>query len=266
MAGRIRPATAFSRKGEKDMHILLVNDDGWHGEGLQALAKEAREAGHRVTICAPDRQRSGAGHSFTFADALHIHSLERFGMEGWMVDGTPADCARIGVWLLREDSPDIVISGINYGSNIGAASVYSGTIGGAMEASMAGVPAIASSLVTLGLMKNGFGAAAKITLKLAEWALSHPFRMGEIYNLNVPDIPESEIKGIRKANLSYLNLGAPHYEERKSELGGPYYIFKMSDMPENTDPDSDLRLLMQGWATVTPLTWNCACDMDEIDL
>lgn len=249
------------------MHILLVNDDGWYGEGLQALAKAALEAGHRVTVCAPDRQQSGAGHALGFDKALKARPLgEMSAAPGWMVSGTPADCARMGVWLLRDDKPDIAVSGINYGSNIGAACVYSGTVAGAMEASMAGVPAIAVSLDMGGWAKNGFGPAAKITLEFAQWALEHPLKTGEIYNINVPDLPESEIKGLKKASLSNLNLGAPRYSLHESEVSGSYYMFEMSDMPENEDPDNDLELLMQGWATVTALTWNCATEMDSINI
>ncbi|MDO4740955.1 MAG: 5'/3'-nucleotidase SurE [Eubacteriales bacterium] len=249
------------------MHIMLVNDDGWHGEGLQVLAKAALAAGHRVTICAPDRQQSGAGHALSFDGALKARRLgDMSAAPGWMVNGSPADCARMGVWLLREDRPDIVISGINYGSNIGAACVYSGTVAGAMEASMAGVPASAVSLDMGGRSKNGFGPAAVITLNFMQWALEHPLKTGEIYNLNVPDLPESEIKGIRKASLSNLNLGAPHYSLHESEVSGSYYMFEMSDMPENADPDNDLDLLAQGWATVTPLTWNCVCAMDGLNI
>ncbi len=250
------------------MHILLVNDDGWFAEGIQTLAKTAQDLGHRVTICAPDRQRSGAGHAFTMEIPLHAKKLPAISVApGWMVDGTPADCAHLGAYLLREEGVDLCVSGINAGANTGSASVYSGTIAAAMEASMVGLPAIAASFDQYGEVRaEGFAIAAKKTLEFAKWAMEHPLGRGEIYNLNVPDLPEGEILGFRQASLAPLYLETPNYEMTDSELAGRYYFYANGENIPMTDPESDVRLLEKGYMPVTALTWNCVCSMPKMEI
>ncbi|MBQ6717179.1 MAG: 5'/3'-nucleotidase SurE [Clostridia bacterium] len=249
------------------MHILLTNDDGIRAEGILQLAKHAVEKGHRVTICAPDSEKSACSHSINIVKPLHARESELFGMRAIAVDGTPTDCARLGVFLLRDDKPDICISGINKGSNLGGACVYSGTVGAAMEASMAGCPAIAASLRSF--TQKDYTAAAEITLRVAEWALKHPLRRGEIYNLNVPALPLDKIKGIKSTQaLAPVYLTEARYESYKSEYGHTYYFLcdgaESAPYPENSD---DV-LNENGWATVSALTWDTAVkrDVDEVDL
>lgn len=247
------------------MHFLLVNDDGWHAPGIQALAHEALRSGHRVTVSAPDRERSGTSHSSTFQDGLHAHELAGLPWKCWRVDGTPADCARLGIFLLGEDRPDMVLAGINQGENIGGASVYSGTIGAAMEASMAGVPAIASSLVVT-KPEFDFAPAAQLTIRFALWAMAHPLPRGAIYNLNVPELPTEQIRGIRKATLSPLYLSEAVYDRFVTQWGRSCYYLGAGENVPIEDPNCDMLLLKQGYATVTPLTWNCVLPegMDEV--
>ena len=113
------------------MHIMLTNDDGVHALGIRTLARVLSEAGHRVSVCAPDRERSAASHSITLRRALNVETVEFPGAEiAYAADGTPADCARLGLYLIPD--VDLVISGINNGSNLGGACVYSGTVGAAI--------------------------------------------------------------------------------------------------------------------------------------
>ena len=164
------------------MHIMLTNDDGVHALGIRTLARVLSEAGHRVSVCAPDRERSAASHSITLRRALNVEKVEFPGAEiAYAADGTPADCARLGLYLIPD--VDLVISGINNGSNLGGACVYSGTVGAAMEASMSGVPALASSIGAFD--HSDYVPAARITLKVAEWMMEHPLARGEFYNLNM---------------------------------------------------------------------------------
>lgn len=241
------------------MHFLLVNDDGFRAEGIRTLARVAMEAGHRVTICAPDRERSGESHAFTAMNVLRAKRFQEDGFEGWSVNGTPADCARLGLYLLRDDVPDMTLSGINHGANLGGACVYSGTVGAAMEASMAGCPSIATSL-HMGVWDktNGFGATARLTLKLVKWAREKPLPRGAFYNLNVPDIPEDEIKGVKFASLAPLFLGEAKYVEGVSPIGMPHFWLSDGVNVPMTDPNSDFLLVEAGYASVTPLTWNMA--------
>ena len=147
------------------MHFLITNDDGIRAEGLRQLVRAALAKGHRVTVCAPDRERSAVSHALSISGALHVREVDVEGVRGYETDGTPADCARLGVYLLRNDAPDLVISGINRGPNLGGACIYSGTVNAAMEASMAGRPALAASLRSF--TSSDYSVAAEITLRVA---------------------------------------------------------------------------------------------------
>lgn len=243
------------------MHILLTNDDGIRADGILQLAELAVKKGHRVTICAPDSEKSACSHSISIVKPLHAKESTLFGMRAIAVDGTPTDCARLGIFLLKDDKPDICISGINRGSNLGGACVYSGTVGAAMEASMAGCPALASSLRSFS--QTDYSAAAEITLRVAEWALKHPLMRGEIYNLNVPPLPLDKIKGVKSTQtLAPVYLTEARYESYKSEYNHTYYFLCDGEESAPYPKDSDDILNEDGWATVSALTWDIAVKRD----
>lgn len=240
------------------MHFMLVNDDGYTAEGITALAEACIRAGHRATVCAPDTQRSAAGHSMrAFFGPLEAKPFENGASRGWAINGTPGDCAKLGLWLLRNDKPDMVLSGINEGSNIGGACVYSGTVGAAMEASMSGTAAIASSLVTE-IGNVGYTAAADVTVRFAEWAYSHPMPRGDIYSINVPAYPADKLKEAVFARLSPVLLEDPLFKESITADGVRQYdtIYSMNML--YSAPDMDLLLLRDGHVTITPLSWECS--------
>ena len=191
------------------MHILLTNDDGISATGLREMSKAASDAGHRVTIFAPDSQRSAASHSISLTRELRAERVPYDGIAAYAVNGTPADCARLGLYLLGSDRPDIVIAGINRGANRGAAILYSGTVAAAMEGALCGVPGVAVSLCKF--VDDGYEHAARLGVKLAEWALEHPLPIGEIYNLNVPY--GRKPLGVRAATLSHEYIFSPAYRE-----------------------------------------------------
>lgn len=243
------------------MHILLTNDDSIRAEGILQLAELAVKKGHRVTICAPDSEKSACSHSISITKPLRAKESTLFGMRAISVDGTPTDSARLGLFLLRDDKPDICISGINRGSNLGGACIYSGTVGAAMEASMAGCPALAASLRSF--TSNDYSAAAEITLKTAEWALKHPLKRGEIYNLNVPAVKMNEIKGIKETQvLAPVYLTEARYESYKSEYGHTYYFLCDGAESQAYPEDSDDIYNKNGWATLSALTWDIAVKRD----
>lgn len=245
--------------GENDkMHLLIANDDGIFAPGIRALSTEAVRAGHRVTVFAPETQRSAASHALTIARALRAEPVEYGGIRAYSVNGTPADCVRLGLFLLGEDRPDCVLTGINNGPNRGAAILYSGTVASAMEGSLCGVPGVAVSLCTL--LDRDFEVAARLGVKTAEWAVAHPLPRGEIYNLNVPyGVP---VLGIRAASVSNEYIFSPMYEENAEG----YWMARGADIVPETEPDSDLLLTEAGYASLSVIGWNLMSDTPVPDL
>ncbi len=236
------------------MILMLVNDDGIEAKGIRALCEAAVEAGHRVYICAPEEEKSAASHSITLQRSLKARRVSYPGAAcAYAVDGTPADCARLGVYLFRD--VDAVISGVNNGSNMGGACVYSGTIAAAMEASMAGTPALAASLCAYNT--HEYDAAARVTVRVAEWMIDHPLPKGALYNLNVPALPYDEILGVRAATLAptYLEMTS-FYEDPQAPCGdGIAYAHQHYQPPEQPE-GTDVWLTHQGYASLTKLTWD----------
>ena len=241
------------------MHVLIANDDGIFAPGIRALAKAAAAAGHRVTVFAPDAQRSAAGHSFTIANPLHAKPVDYDGIRAFSVDGTPADCARLGLYLLKDDPVDFVLAGINKGANRGAAILYSGTVGAAMEASLCGVPGLAVSLCSH--LDRDYEEAAALGVRAMEWAVHHPLPRGEIYNLNVPF--GVKIRGVRSASISNEYIFPPDY---LPDGAGGYVLAEEQDALPETDPNSDLNLTNAGYAIMQVLTWKLLSDTPMPDL
>ncbi len=241
------------------MHVLIANDDGIFAPGIRALAKAAAAAGHRVTVFAPDEQRSAAGHSFSITKPLHAKPVDYDGIRAFSVDGTPADCARLGLYLLKDDPVDFVLAGINKGANRGAAILYSGTVGAAMEASLCGVPGLAVSLCSH--LDRDYEEAAALGVRAMEWAVHHPLPRGEIYNLNVPF--GVKIRGVRSASISNEYIFPPDY---LPDGAGGYVLAEEQDALPETDPNSDLNLTNAGYASMQVLTWKLLSDTPMPDL
>lgn len=237
------------------MHILLTNDDGFRAPGIAALARHFLAAGHKVTVAAPDRERSAASHAISIHQPLRASAVNVEGASGWAADGTPADCARLGLYLTRGDKPDLVISGINCGPNLGGACIYSGTVNAAMEASMAGCPAMAVSLDSF--VSTDYETAAELAVKFAPMAAGAWLKRGEIFNLNVPCM--KEIKGVKFTQvLAPEFLTDARYQEFTSDYSVKYYFLDDGENTQYYPDDSDASLIKKGWATLSVLTWDIA--------
>lgn len=249
------------------MHIMLCNDDGIFAPGIHALCEAAVKAGHRVSVCAPDRERSAAGHAATLVVPLHAKKIDFPGADNaWAADGTPSDCARLGLYLLRNDPVDAVLTGINKGHNLGGACIYSGTVACATEAAMHGVPAMAVSLYTDSRKDNAdYSHAAKLAMHVLNWMMEHPLPLGAIYNLNVPELPYDEIRGLVPGLMAPVFLDEALYEEGEDEQGVCYH-YKSGTFPPMDNPDYDLVRINEGYATITKLTWNLRLDADDSDM
>lgn len=249
------------------MRIMLVNDDGCHADGIQTLARILNDAGHETIICAPSENRSGASHSFSFGRKVKAEPFAENGVSGYAISGSPADCAALGLHLLA-NKVDFVVSGINHGTNLGGACIYSGTVGGAMEASMIGVPAAA---VSIGDYNDGycFADAAKVFVKMLGWITGHPLGRGEVYNINIPNLPYEQVKGFKSATLTKNLRCNSSYIKTEEPDGSVSYLTHFGGFIDSDDMECDHMLLKDGWVTVTPLTWDitagrsiCAPDIE----
>lgn len=229
------------------MQIMVTNDDGIAAPGIKALADALTQLG-TVTVVAPDRERSAAGHSLTLHSPLRVFELR----DGWYaVDGTPTDCVNMGIHSLLPQAPDLVVSGINHGGNMGDDVTYSGTVAAAMEANLMGIPALAVSLATYGPSTH-FTDAAQIALQVARQIIQHGLPSDTFLNLNVPNLPLSDIKPImvtRQGKRSFVGKIIDKTDPR----GRKYYWIGSEEPSFLDDEGTDFHAVGTGHASLTPL-------------
>lgn len=238
------------------MHILLTNDDGIHAPGLWALYK--RFAGrHAVSVIAPDREQSAVGHGITLHEPLRATLVAINGQgQGYAVNGTPADCVKLGVLALTESKPDMVISGINPGANVGVNINYSGTVAAAKEAALYGMAGIAVSMQGPGAVF--FDQAAGFVTRLAEKVIANGLPCGTFLNVNIPNMPLQEMAGVRICRLG-IDFFPETIEKRVDPRQRPYYWQGSDSLPVNDNPEIDATALSQKYITITPVT----CDTTD---
>lgn len=232
------------------MKILVSNDDGIDSQGISALVKSLKQIAD-VTVVAPQYEQSAVGHAITMKIPLRITPYFKNGdFFGYAVDGTPADCVKIGIRNIMKEPPDLVISGINNGSNTAINIIYSGTVSAAREAAIMDVPSFAIS-VTNHHPKN-FGYAAKLAQKLALKMKNYHLPLGTMLNVNVPDVPEEEIKGIvltKQGKAKWDDI----YEERKDPYGREYYWLTGKLLEVDNDLDIDQVTIKNNCVSITPI-------------
>ncbi len=240
----------------KQPHILITNDDGIHAEGIQRLSQAVfeDEYSYRLSIIAPDRERSAVGHGITMHKPLRVEKvkfLHNPDLTGWSVNGTPSDCVKLAVEAILDDKPDLVISGINRGSNLGTDVIYSGTVSAAVEGLLMGIPSIAVSLTGNGT-DTSFRYAARFICRLIPKLLNEGISSSTLININIPSDIEN-IKGIRVTSLGnrrYRNA----FEKRVDPRGMLYYWLAgelVEDDPE--DDDNDTKAVRDGYISITPI-------------
>ncbi len=232
------------------MKILVSNDDGISSVGISKLVEELSKIGD-VTVVAPLTEQSAAGHSITMKIPLRVKDyVVNNKFFGYAVDGTPADCIKMGIMNILKEKPDIVISGINNGSNAAISVIYSGTVSAAREAAIMGVPAIAMSVTSHN--PKHYDYAAKLATQLAELVCNKKLQRGTLLNVNVPDLPEEEIKGISLTRQG-TSKWQDYYEERIDPYGEKYYWLTGKMDIQDTELDRDVVALENGYASVTPV-------------
>jgi len=233
------------------MKILLTNDDGIYAEGLCALY-EALFSEHEVYIVAPEAERSAVGHAITIHQPLRVTKVKRGRyFWGYAVSGTPADCVKLAIYELI-GPVDLVISGINRGANVGINIVYSGTVSAATEANILGYSALAVSIDGYEDIDYCFAAnfVAEFVQDLIALKLKHPFCL----NLNFPSVNPSRIKGLKVVKQSTARL--KEFFERRIDLHGKVYYWQGAEKHTETDPETDVIALKEGYITLTPLMYD----------
>ena len=228
------------------MRILLSNDDGYLAPGLICLANALAPLAH-IDVVAPERDRSGASNSLTLTHPLRAHKAEN-GI--YYVDGTPTDCVHLAITGLLEKEPDIVIAGINRGANLGDDVIYSGTVAAAMEGRFLGLPAIAISLAR----KTGtnFDTAAQVVLRLLDKLQRDPLPADTILNVNVPDVPETQLAGYEATRLGHRHKAEPVIRSTDPQ-GSPVYWVGSPGAEADAGPGTDFYAIRQRSVSITPL-------------
>ncbi|MGE5443411.1 MAG: 5'/3'-nucleotidase SurE [Ignavibacteriales bacterium] len=229
------------------MRILISNDDGVNSEGLRALAGVLQTLGE-VFIVAPDRDQSAASHALSLYRPLR---MEEISPNTYSVDGTPTDCINLAVnGILKDKKPDLIVSGINKGENLGDDITYSGTVSAAMEGTLLEIPSVAVSVVN----KNGFrfDTASFYALMIAKYVLRRGLPKGTFINLNIPSLPKEEIKGIKVTRQGKRVYGEP-IVENVDPRGRKYYWIGGNELGFLDIENSDIIAINQGYVSITPI-------------
>lgn len=232
------------------MRVLLTNDDGIYAKGIEALYLALRRE-HEVTVVAPETEQSAVGHAITWLDPLRVVKVQRNGgFFGYALSGTPADCAKIAIRELMKPPPELVVSGINMGANVGVNVIYSGTVSAATEAAVLGIPSIAVSIDSF--ESTDFSAATQFIPRLIRQVQKEGLPPGVCLNVNVPNVSAKEVRGVKITRQGCMQC-CEGYEERRDPRGHVYYWLRNSSVIEDSDPMADSRVIQEKFISVTPI-------------
>ncbi len=241
------------------MRLLVGNDDGIFAPGVRALANALAEAGHAVTVVCPDRERSATGHALTLHKPLRVENIAEVfdaAVDAWACSGTPSDCIKLALDALLPERPQLVLSGINRGPNLGTDVLYSGTVSAAMEGLMEGIPSLALSLASRS--SNDYAAAAQVACDLVARAQAEPLPL-ILLNVNIPPLPLAQLQG-----LALTCLGVQRYqdifEKRTDPRGRIYYWLAGEAIEEEAEPGTDIHAVRAHQVSMTPLKPDLTCE------
>ncbi|MBX2990923.1 MAG: 5'/3'-nucleotidase SurE [Bacteroidetes bacterium] len=236
----------------KKLNILVSNDDGIHAEGIFALVHGLKAIAD-VTVVAPASQQSAVGHAITVNYPLRVFPFHKNNdFFGHAVEGTPADCVKLGVKFLLKQRPDMVISGINHGSNTAINIIYSGTVSAATEGTILGIPSVAVSLTSY--QSQDFSYAAKFATRLALLVAEQGLPPKTLLNVNVPAVSEEEIKGV-KITRQGISTWEDRFDVRRDPANREYFWLTGNMNVIDTDPDSDQIAIRENYVSVTPVKY-----------
>ena len=243
--------------------ILVTNDDGIYTDGIYWLWEAVKDFGNALVV-APDTEKSAVGHAITITNPLRTKYVNRRGgFSGYAVNGTPADCVKIAVRSILKSPPDLVVSGINYGANVGTNVIYSGTVSAATEGTFLGIPSIAVSIDSH--HPKDFKSAMDTTQNTLKKVLKFGLPEGTLLNVNVPDIPDEKIKGIRittQGNAYFKD----RFEKREDPRGNIYYWMTGESIDPDSSGNTDNRALKDGYISVTPIHYRLTNESFMSDL
>ena len=235
------------------MKILITNDDGIFSSGIYALWEVAKEFG-RVYVVAPNSQKSATGHSITISKPLFVDKIKRRnGFEGTSVTGSPADCVKFGIKKILSNNPDLILSGINLGSNLGNNIIYSGTVAAAIEGAMQNIPSIAFSIDSFN--PKSFDTSKIIIRQVINLAIENKITKNFIWNVNIPNCKKHRFKGIKVASQGnqYFN---DDFDTRLDPKGNEYHWMVGNMVDEDSTFDSDSYVVKNDYASISPIGFN----------
>lgn len=237
------------------MNILVTNDDGIYAEGIRVLCESLKTVG-RVTVVAPDTERSAVGHAITLSDPLRVKKVTRGGkFFGYATSGTPADCVKLAIRAILKKMPDLVVSGINLGPNVGYSVLYSGTVSGATEGAILGIPSIAVSLATF--EDPDYRLAAEFTCKLALAVIKNKgLPHGTLLSVNVPAVARKRINGVKVVRQSKAAI-EERFDKREDPRKRIYYWLTGEVIESDGQEDADIEAIRKNYIAITPIH----CDM-----
>lgn len=256
------------------MKLLVSNDDGIFALGVRQLADNLALSGHQVTVVCPDRERSATGHGLTLHDPIRaevVKSIFDPAVVAWSCSGTPSDCVKLALGALLDEPPDLILSGINHGPNLGTDVLYSGTVSAAMEGVIQGIPGIAFSLASY--TSRDFEGAAKFARVLVNQLSVSPLPEVILLNINVPSVEFSEIAGV-KITRQGIRRYFDTFEKRLDPRGKSYYWLSGEVLEDVEQPEhlhlpkhvmTDVQAIRDRYVTITPLQYNLT-DVVGVDI
>ena len=241
-------------KAKKKPVILITNDDGITAPGIRNLVEAVKGLG-KIVVVAPDKAQSGMGHAITIGQPLRMNKVEMFeGIEAWQTSGTPVDCVKLAVDKILHRKPDLCLSGINHGANHSINVIYSGTMSAAMEAAIESIPSIGFSLLDY-RFEADFSASRFYIKKIVENVLAQENEKHFLLNVNIPAVPQNEIKGVKICKQAYAKY-EEDFDERTDPQGKKYYWLTGQFINFDKGKDTDVWALQNNYVSVVPVQFD----------
>jgi 5'-nucleotidase len=237
--------------------ILITNDDGYNAKGIRALVEAVSSMGE-IIVVAPDRPQSGMGHAITVNDPIRCYETDFFNdIKAYCCTGTPVDCVKMGLYLLKDRTPDLILSGINHGSNVSTNVLYSGTMAAAIEGALEGIPSIGFSLTSYSSNAD-FSSSIMYIKQIVNKVISTGIKKGTCLNVNIPDVEENLINGIQICRQGRA-FWDDTFDKRTDPLGKDYYWLTGSFSSKEQGKDADINYLKNNYITVVPTQFDMTC-------